>query len=480
MAEQHDASPRAALSRRRMLLAAGAAAALPGAGMLAVGAAGDEARAQAPRRRRDVPPTASLPLVGGPDFPIGVFWPPPPTHVTVERYQEIADAGFTFVHNGNYLWDRTGIRYGLDVARQAGLKVLVAGDPLLASLTADFWAEDDPTGYHPKITAGDAEVSLRALFGAYQDQPAFAGLTLADEPAANRFATLGSLTATARAVAPGSLPYLNLRRLGQPYGPWGTAPMDVPTYTRYLQEALDTIAPSVLSFDRYPMLSGGAEDPGYHQNWALVRAAGLRAGIPTWTFIQSLQYAGHRLPTPAELAWQVNTSLAYGAKGIQYFTYWTPDPSRGDGFAAAQGLVTVSGERTPLHAAAKQLNVGWLRPVGRELLPLVSESVSHANDVPLPAGATAFAPDTRIAGVGGDPVVLGVFAAPSPGDAETRWVLVANRSFSAAAAARLVVRPAYAAARFDPSTASYAPLDGGTVALALAPGAAALLRLTPR
>jgi hypothetical protein len=464
-----------------MLLAAGGAAALPG-GVLAPAAARAEsaaARGPAPRPRAGAPATASLPLVGGPDFPVGVFWPPPPTHVTAERYQEIADAGFTFVHNGNYLWDETGIRHGLDIARQAGLKVLVAGDPLLAALTANFWADGDPTGYHPKITASDAEVALRALFTAYQDRPAFAGFSFADEPAANRFGTLGSLVATARAVAPGSLPYLNLRRLGQPYGPWGTPGMDVPTYTRYLQEALDTVAPPLLSFDRYPMLAG-AEDPGYHQNWALVRAAGLRAGIPTWVFIQSLGYAGHRLPTPAELAWQVNTSLAYGAKGVQYFTYWTPDTSRGDGFTGAQGLVTVDGERTPLYDAAKQLNAGWLRPVGRELLPLVSESVAHANEAALPAGATGFVPDGRIDGVSGDPVVVGVFAPAGAGDADTRWVLVANRSFAARAAAQVVVASAYAASRFDPASATYAPVGAASVPLALPPGAAALLRLTRR
>lgn len=483
MAEPRNVSPRAGLTRRRMLLAAGGAAALPG-GLLAPAAARAEsaARGQAPRPRAEAQAGASLPLVGGPDFPVGVFWPPPPSHVTAERYQEIADAGFTFVHNGNYLWDETGIRYGLDIAQQAGLKVLVAGDPLLAALTANFWADGDPTGYHPRITASDAEVALRALFTAYRDRPAFAGFSFADEPAANRFGTLGSLVATARAIAPGSLPYLNLRRLGQPYGPWGTAGMDVPTYTRYLQEALDTVAPPLLSFDRYPMLAGGAEDPGYHQNWALVRAAGLRAGIPTWVFIQSLGYAGHRLPTAAELAWQVNTSLAYGAKGIQYFTYWTPDPSRGDGFAGAQGLVTAGGERTPLHDAAKQLNVGWLRPVGRELLPLVSESVAHANEAVLPAGATGFVPDGRIAGVSGDPVVLGVFAAAAaaPDDAEARWVLVANRSFAARAAAQVVVASAYAASRFDPASAAYTPVGTASVPLALPPGGAALLRLTRR
>ncbi|NJP45473.1 hypothetical protein [Actinacidiphila epipremni] len=470
------------LSRRRMLLAAGGAAALPGTG-LAVLAASGTARAQAAPagERAAVPPTADLPLIGGTDFPIGAFWPPPPTQITVERYQEIADAGFTFLHNGNYLWDATGIRYALGIAQQVGLKMLIAGDPLEASLTGNFWIEDDPSGNRPQVSPSDAEVSLRAVLSTYQGYTSFAGLNLVDEPAANRFTTLAALVDTVRRISPTALPYINFRRLGQPYGAWGTPGMDAATYARYVQEGLDAITPSLLCYDRYPLYPDGADDPDYFQNWAIVRDAGLRAGIPTWIYIQSLQYAGHRLPTAAELAWQVNISLAYGAKGVQYFTYWTPDPSRGTGFVPAQGLLTVAGERTPLYDAAKQLNTGWLRPAGRELKPLVSESVVHAGDTPLPAGATAFAPDERIAAVAGGPVVLGTFAAPAPGDPATRWLLVANRSHDAAVTARIALRPHAVAgvARFDPATAAYEPPRRlPFFSVSLPAGGAALYRLT--
>lgn len=443
-------------------------------------------RAPGPREST-ADPAGGLPLVGGPDFPIGAFWPPPPSQITPERYQEVADAGFTFLVNGNYLWDPTGIRYALGIAEQAGLKMLVAGDPLEVALAANFWAEGDPTGYHPRIGPDDTATALRAILATYQGYPAFAGLGLVDEPAANRFGTLATLVAAVRELAPAALPYLNLRRLGQPYGPWGTPGMDAPTYATYLQQAVDTLAPALLSFDRYPFGTGGGEDPGYFQNWAIVRAAGLRAGIPTWIYVQSLRYAGHRLPTAAELAWQVNISLAYGAKGVQYFTYWTPDPSRGSGFVGAQGLLTVDGARTPLYDAARALNTGWLRPAGRELKALASESVVHAGEDPLPAGASGFTADERLAAVAGDPVVIGTFAVPGAGAGAgsgaaadpTRWLLVANRSYAAPATCRLTLRPGVRAARFAPAAAAYEAL-GGTpdVPLRLPAGGAALLRVT--
>ena len=34
-----------------------------------------------------------------------------------------------------------------------------------------------------------------------------------------------------------------------------------------------------------------------------------------------MPFAGHSDPTEAQLAWQIFTSLAYGAKGILYFCY---------------------------------------------------------------------------------------------------------------------------------------------------------------
>ena len=69
----------------------------------------------------------------------------------------------------------------------------------------------------------------------------------------------------------------------------------------------------------------------YFYNWAVIREYSLKFGVPSWVFIQSVDFDGsqvglaqRRRPTEAEILWQINVSLAYGAKGIQYFTYWTP------------------------------------------------------------------------------------------------------------------------------------------------------------
>ena len=42
------------------------------------------------------------PTLSGPErFPIGLWWPPPPSETTNQRYSEIAAAGFNFVIGGN-------------------------------------------------------------------------------------------------------------------------------------------------------------------------------------------------------------------------------------------------------------------------------------------------------------------------------------------------------------------------------------------
>lgn len=104
-----------------------------------------------------------------------------------------------------------------------------------------------------------------------------------------------------------------------------------------------------------------------------MRAAALAHGLQSWTYIQSVGYNGHDVPTRADLLWQINISLAFGCTGIQYFTYWTPDPARGEGFH--DGIITVDGRTTPLYASARQVNTEYLAPVGAQMLSLTSVAV---------------------------------------------------------------------------------------------------------
>jgi hypothetical protein len=53
----------------------------------------------------------------------------------------------------------------------------------------------------------------------------------------------------------------------------------------------------------------------------VLREASLRHNISFWNFFNTMPYGGHSDPTESQLAWQIFTSLAYGAKGILYFWY---------------------------------------------------------------------------------------------------------------------------------------------------------------
>lgn len=443
-------------SRRSLLLGAGAAAAA--ATFSAGPAAGVPGRATAALASPD-----TLPLTGGPEFPIGLFWPPHPYASTPERFAEIAEAGFDFVISGNYAGDGNIFRHQLGLARTAGLQMLISDDIQIRNMARWFSISDNPADFL-SVSPAEARALYTRARDAYGPYSSLAGFNLYDEPGRGWFGTLARAVAISRELAPQLLPYINL------------FPSDDPAY---YQSFVDEVRPSLVSFDRYPLLSEGREDANYFHNWAIVRKAALSADIPAWVFIQTLAYDGHREPTAAELLWQVNISLAYGAKGIQYFTYWTPEAARGEGFGPA--LITVDGRRTARYTAAKRINTTWLHQVGRELKPLVSESVVHANENPLPFGTTGFTPTDLVSEISGQPVVVGTFRSRDAA-VKDRWLLVANRSHSAIARATVTVRPekVYGVEVFQAISKGYGSLAAAGVPVSLAPGAATLLRLRVR
>ncbi|HWD83211.1 MAG TPA: hypothetical protein VG497_30130 [Kribbella sp.] len=449
-------------SRRTLLLGAGATAltatASTGTAVASTGSAGAALPLDAA-----VPSPDTLPLTGGPDFPIGLFWPPHPYASTAARFAEIKDAGFDFVISGNYAGDGNIFTYQLGLARDAGLKMLISDDIQIRNMSRWFSISDTTTDFLSVTPAEARELYTRAR-NAYGPYSSLAGFNFYDEPGAGWFATLAKALEISRELAPQLLPYVNL------------LPSDDPAYYRNF---VDVVKPSLISFDQYPLLSEGREDANYFHNWAIVRDAALYGDIPAWVFIQTLAYNNHREPTAAELLWQINISLAYGAKGIQYFTYWTPEAARGEGFGPA--LITVDGQRTSRYYAAQEINTSWLHPVGRELKPLVSETVEHANETPLPNGAVGFTPTSLVSGVSGSPVVVGTFRSRDSASSD-RWLLVANRSHSARAKAVVAVnqQTVGSVGVFQPGRQTYVPQPVGPVQVPLAPGAATLVKLTAR
>lgn len=446
------------LSRRGLMALAGlgtAAAALP------VFAAAPASAASAGSTARQSATTASAAdgtvprMLSGDRYPIGMWWPPHPFETNDERYQQMAEAGFTFAIGGNYLNDDVVSRWALGTAERAGLDFIPV-DADMTCLTHRFSA-GGPADEAFMLSDAEVRSSVQSILGRYPGK-AFGGINLYDEPWYGRFGTLAQYVAAVRELAPTALPYINMLPSN-----------DVNYYRNYVQ----TVRPPMLSFDRYPLVLGADYDAGWFDNLAIVRTVAQEAGIPYWTFIQSIKYANHRMPTPAELRWQIGIALAYGYKGIQYFTYWTPDPARGEAFEPA--LITVGGERTALWYAAKEVNRA-LGVVGTEILPLTSESVGVTGNVTPPKGLPSFAPGDWVAGVSGDPVVVGQFTeAP---DSASRTLVVTNWSFTSTAKVQLRVAGGISQVTVDAKPGELpAHPAGGTVPLTLEPGAFARITL---
>jgi hypothetical protein len=367
-------------------------------------------------------------ILTGERYPIGFWGPPPPAKTSVYRYREIAEAGFNFVVGSNGVTTDFANRQALEAAAENNLRYILQDYKLNEIVRRNTSFTDRKEALRRRIN------ELLDLFGNYQ---ALDGLVLYDEPSSTDFPILGFGTQKLGELAPGQLPYVNL------YSARSLNNLGTRTYAEYVERYLKTVKPPVLCFSHYPLLEGTKITRDYFYNWALNRRFALRFGIPSWVFIQSIFFDNdgkkgppfHRRPNEAEIRWQVNVSLAYGAKGIQYFTYWTRLSSSAQN-RYGEGLISAGGERSETYEYAKRIN-GYLEVVGKVLLPLRSESVTHARESPLPRGATAFRGDRYVKSASGSPVILGRFR--KPGVENQRYLFVANRSFSKRARTRLTL-----------------------------------------
>jgi hypothetical protein len=369
------------------------------------------------------------------------FWCGPPLAALDDaRAAEVVAAGFTVIAppcSGGF--DSTLNLRALDVAARHRLGVWVADHRL------------HPSG----IVAPNWPAAIDAVVAEYRHHPALAGYFVADEPPATLFPAVGAVVAALRAADPDRLAYVNLLPNYIP-----PEHLHAPSYETYVEDFIATVQPRLLSYDYYPF--GHEKDRStFFANLATIRAAALRHDLPFMMIVLATPHGPYRDPTEAELAWQVHHAMAYGARGVSYFTYWTP-PSDGE-WTFRHGLIE-DGEPTLHYLQAAQLN-RRLRAMGDALRGFTSIAVADS----LGEIATPF-PIGLIDGVDGGPITAGLF-----GDGAGRlMVLLVNRDYGASTTATVRVRPNAPAPRaFDPDTRQWR--DEHAVSFVLPPGGAQLL-----
>lgn len=332
----------------------------------------------------------------------------------------------------------------LDACRDAGLKAIVA-DPR----TTDYdWLHVDPAVARANVAALTKEV---------KDHPAVYGYLLRDEPSAEMFPGLAAVAAAVKEFHPGAWPYINLFPNYASPSQLGT-----PNYEAHIKAFLDVCKPTALSYDNYSLLDGGVLRDGYFANLESMRKAGLESNLPFWNIILTTAHFNYRESTDADIRFQIFTSLAYGARGIAFFTYFTP--ARGN---YRLGPIDQFGHETPTWAKLRTVNlqVAQLAPT---LLKLRSDRVYHFGEVP--GGAQAPPADSLVESVNG-PILVGEFTHEDG----PRYILIVNRSFTASIACFPKLRTEAALEEVSPYSGRPRPFSGEGVWLA--PGQGALLRI---
>lgn len=285
-------------------------------------------------------------------MPIGAWVSPPPAnygglgnpnYITNENYKVIAESGINFVHA---IYERADLNINdvfkaLDYAAANGIKYLVRDSQVMTGV-------DDP------------EMMNDAL-NRYKNKPAYLGNMMFDEPATSSMDDLGACYTNYKKALPGSMFYINLlptyasrNQLFIKNTDGGGGASNETDYRNYLQTYIDQVGPKFLSYDYYPCEDSFPNlKSGYFKNMSMVRSAALEENIPFWVFIQNCSFGSYtRNPNKQEIEWQVNTALAYGAKGIQYFCYWSPIESTD--FSSA--MVTKTGEKTQSYYYIQAMN----------------------------------------------------------------------------------------------------------------------------
>jgi hypothetical protein len=175
---------------------------------------------------------------------------------------------------------------------------------------------------YPDVTPQEAEKTVKTVLDEIESpelRKAVYSLYIKDEPNASLFPRLG---VWAEAVSKqGLLPYINLfpdYASDQQLGSEG--------YEAHIDAFVNTCKSKYVSYDNYSLFDGNKfEENRFYGNLETVRKKALQYGIPFWNVILGNSHFHYIEPSPASLGVQVYSTLAYGGKGIGYFTHYAPE-----------------------------------------------------------------------------------------------------------------------------------------------------------
>lgn len=288
----------------------------------------------------------------------------------------------------------------LDNCHLAGLKAIVADTRL-----SDYdWENVDAVAAHARVAE---------IVGEVRNHPAVFGYYLRDEPKAAYFPGLAKVAGIVKELHPGAWPYINLfPNYASPIA------LGAPTYDEYVEQFVAACQPTILSYDHYALMAGTELRPEYFANLESIRRAALKHKLPFWNIVLASAHFNYREVTSADFRFQAYTSLAYGARGLAYFKYFTPAVGN-----YRNAPVDQFGNETPTWYSMQHTNL-QIGKLADTLLKLRSDRVYHFGDIP--EGCVGTDEQCLVTAVRG-PMLVGDFTHEDG----SRYVMIVNKNLTA-------------------------------------------------
>jgi len=237
------------------------------------------------------------------------------SEISVENYKKLKDVGVNI--DIAFFSNADAIAAVLDAAGKAGVKLMISC---------------------PELKTDPENTAKR-----FKNHPALEGYYLGDEPSRPLFEELGELNKRLKSADDKHYSFVNLYPdINSNRSKFGTK-----DYKEYV-DVFDSIFPApYLSFDFYPVVDGGIH-PRWYENMEFYMKKYRDTGRPFWAFALTTSYLAysddtpqpslndfyqlyktyqpektfvHDVPTLAELRLQIFVNLAYGAQGIEYWSF---------------------------------------------------------------------------------------------------------------------------------------------------------------
>lgn len=292
-----------------------------------------------------------------------------PSFLTRANIQAYMDAGFNILSG---LYEKVPLHNAevmkaLEICEELGLTYFVCDNAYRSSF-------DSPQQNVP--TKEDFVESMSKDF--YFESPAFGGIAVRDEPNIFCFDQMSSVNAAVSEITENKkIMYTNLFPKGANQQQLGFSSSPTSStweqYEQYVSDYLAKVQPAILAYDCYTLTApnckvsdvnaGKGVVGNYIKSLSMFREYANKYNIPFWVTVAAHDHirSGQSIPLK-QTRWTVNTSLAFGAKGIQYYTYWndgagTEDKSNwANQNSRSEGLVSYNGALSDNYYRIQSIN----------------------------------------------------------------------------------------------------------------------------